>query len=154
MTLLSEATGRPVVSRASAERIGKLGSVLVDTPAGRLRAVCVVSGRQTRVVDWEAVVGFGPDAVMVESEDRLREPADDQERLAAAGKLDLAGRRVLDDMGNALGMVSDVELDPHTGQVTALLVQDGAAVPVARLRGVGSYAVVVTAEESPEPAPG
>jgi sporulation protein YlmC with PRC-barrel domain len=57
----------------------------------------------------------------------------------------LVGKRVLSTAGDELGMVDDVEFEPSSGAVT-LLVLDHGEVAGVRLRGVGSDAVVVTAE--------
>jgi sporulation protein YlmC with PRC-barrel domain len=47
--------------------------------------------------------------------------------------------------GDELGTVTDVEFDGGSGSVTRLRLDDHEVAGV-RLRGVGSYAVVVTAE--------
>ncbi|MFC7754785.1 PRC-barrel domain-containing protein [Tsukamurella soli] len=52
------------------------------------------------------------------------------------------GKRLLDTNGDELGRVDDVEFDPRSGDVTALVLADG-RVPGTRLVGIGSYAVVV-----------
>ena len=56
----------------------------------------------------------------------------------------MLGKRVLATSGDELGKVKDVEFDPATGDVLALLLDEGAS-PGERLIGVGSYAVVVQA---------
>jgi len=55
------------------------------------------------------------------------------------------GKRVLATTGDELGTVVDVEFDPHTGTVSALVLAAGEIAGV-RLIGVGSYAVIVQAE--------
>jgi len=84
-----EAHGRKVVSRATAEALGELSHMVVDSSRRHVSAVVVSKGKKHAfVVDWEHISGFGPDAVMVESEDTLRSPADDHEQEAVDGKLD------------------------------------------------------------------
>ena len=117
---LSEADGRPVVSRASAETLGALKHVVIDVPARRIVALHVAGGkRKARVVDWASITGFGPDGIVVEDDAAARPPADERESAVAAGRLDLDGRLVLSDAGDALGAVTDVVFDEGTGAVTA-----------------------------------
>jgi sporulation protein YlmC with PRC-barrel domain len=58
--------------------------------------------------------------------------------------LELVGMRVLSDLGNDLGTISDVVFDPVTGVIETLVVGDR-EVPAASLLGVGSFAAIVQA---------
>lgn len=141
--------GRKVVSRASAHELGTVAHLLVDAARGHVAAVVIGHGKKAVVVDWSALSGFGPDAVMVADEGALRPPADDRERAAADGKLDIVGIRALTEHGNALGTVDDVTFDPQTGALEALLVGER-EVPAVALLGVGSYAAVLEgAQDTP-----
>jgi uncharacterized protein YrrD len=142
------ATGRRVVSRASAEPLGSLTHLLVDAEHARVVALVVGKGRKAMLVDWAHVSGFGPDAVMIEEESALRPPQDDRERAAAAGKLELLGQRLLSDMGNDLGTITDVSFDPQTGAVETLTFGEREE-PAACLRGAGSFAAVVHLQSAP-----
>jgi sporulation protein YlmC with PRC-barrel domain len=143
-----EATGRKVVSRASAHDLGPVSHLLVDVGQRRVEAVIVGRGRHARLVDWAAVSGFGPDAVMVADDDSPRPPADDRERAAAEGRLELLGKRILTEHGNELGPVDDVTFDPVTGAVEALRLGDR-RIPAGAMLGSGSFAVVVDAAQEP-----
>jgi uncharacterized protein YrrD len=84
--------------------------------------VVVSEGKKhSSLVDWDHVSGFGPDAVMVDS-DTLRPPANDQEQAAVDGKLELVGKRALTETGNNQGSITDVEFDPDTGTIGSVLV--------------------------------
>jgi uncharacterized protein YrrD len=138
-----EAHGRKVVSRASAEALGELSHMVIDTSNRHISAVVVSKGkRRAFVVDWEHISGFGPDAVMVGSEDTLRPPADDHEHEAVDGKLELVGKRVLSEKGNEHGSITDVEFDPDSGDIGSVLVGEE-RIPATDLLGVGSYAAVL-----------
>jgi sporulation protein YlmC with PRC-barrel domain len=139
-----QATGRKVVSRASAEELGRVSQLILDAGERRVSALVVGSGRKARLVDWDDLSGFGPDAVMVADDAAVREPAGDWDRLAADGKLAVVGIRALSERGNELGRVDDVTFDPATGVVEALVVGDR-PVPATELLGSGSYAVVFDA---------
>jgi uncharacterized protein YrrD len=138
------ASGRRIVSRTSAEELGNLEHLVVDAKGLRVTALVVGKGRRALVVDWEHVSGFGPDAVMVADESALHPPRDDRERAAAGGKLELVGQRVLSDVGNDLGPITDVVFDPTSGVIEAFMIDDR-EVDAAALLGIGSFAVIVRA---------
>ena len=144
------ATGRKVISRASARDLGAVNHLLVDAEQRRIAAVIVGRGRHAQLVDWAQLSGFGPDAVMVSDEGALRPPLDDRERAAADGKLDLVGRRALTERGNELGTLEDVTFDPETGVVETLRIGDR-EIPAGSLLGSGRYAVVLEASQEPSP---
>jgi uncharacterized protein YrrD len=143
-----KAHGRKVVSRATAETLGDLRHMVVDPSRRHVAAVVVSKGKKhASLVDWEHVSGFGPDAVMVESEAALRPPADDQEQAAADGKLELVGKRALTETGNDKGPITDVEFDPDSGKIGSVLVGEE-RIPATDLLGVGSYAAVLSASHA------
>ena len=110
------ATGRKVLSRASAEELGKLTQLLVDVGDRRVAQLVVGKGRRARSVDWEHVTGFGPDAVMLDDAASL------VTRDATTAGADLLGQRALSELGNELGWVDDVIFDPTTGAILSLVV--------------------------------
>jgi uncharacterized protein YrrD len=141
----SEAKGRKVVSSSTASTVGKVSRFVVD-PA--TRAVVAVELRKTQdgdVLRWSDITAFGADAVTVTDADMI---GDGGERVKAlSGKSHrVLGKRVLTSTGDELGKVDDVDFDPASGALTAILVDKGPEVPAGRLLGVGSYAVVVRDE--------
>jgi uncharacterized protein YrrD len=135
--------GRKVVSRATAEALGELGHLVVDSARRQVTAVVVGKGkRHALLVDWEHVSGFGPDAVMIESQDALRPPRDDHEQAAVEGKLELVGKRALSERGNETGSITDVEFDPESGDIGAVVVGEE-RIPATDILGLGSYAAVL-----------
>ncbi len=133
----------PVYSKASADEIGRVVRYLVDAGSSRITAVHVGGRRsRARLADWSHIVGFGPDAVVVDSEDSLRPPGDDHEQRVVAGDLDLYGRRVLTDSGHQIGELTDVSFDESSGAVEQL--HTGRSVVAGDgLLAIGPYAVVV-----------
>jgi sporulation protein YlmC with PRC-barrel domain len=144
------ATGRKVISRASAGDLGIVSHFLVDVGQRRIAALVVGRGRKARLIDWAQVSGFGPDAVMVSDEGSLRAAAGDREQAAADGKLDMLGKRTLTETGNEVGTISDVTFDPATGAVEMLQIGDR-QIPADSMLGSGTYAVVVDASQEPAP---
>ena len=138
------ASGRRVVSRTSAEELGKLAHIVIDVKRRRVTSLVVREGRKAVLIAWDQVSGFGSDAVMIADETALHEPRDDREHAAADGKLELLGKRTLSDTGNDLGVVTDVVFDPDTGAIESILVDDREE-PAASLLGAGSFAVIVRA---------
>jgi sporulation protein YlmC with PRC-barrel domain len=134
--------GRKIVSRASAQELGAVNHLLVDDQQRQIASVVIGKGKKARFVDWAQLSGFGPDAVMVNDENSLREAADDRERDAAEGKLELVGKRALSELGNELGSVDDVTFDADSGALEDLLVGDR-RIPAGSLLGSGSYAAVL-----------
>ena len=147
MMRLSEADGRPVISRASAERVGDLRHVVVDVAARRITALHV-AGRRKRaeLVSWDAIVGFGPDGIVVDGDGAVRGPSGPHERAVVSGDLDLDGRLVLDDDGRAIGALEDVLFDEADGSLRGF-VTDGVTLDAARLRAIGPYCVIVGAAD-------
>jgi sporulation protein YlmC with PRC-barrel domain len=140
----SDIDGNPVLDTGSALTVGKVGALVVDPLARRVVALGVKKSKGPGdTLLWDGIKAIGPDAVTVDSEDRLAEaPKELADRLALDVRL--IGHRVLDDHGRELGPVRDVEFDPADGSVVTLMLKD-AFVDGSRLLGIGSYAVVVRA---------
>jgi sporulation protein YlmC with PRC-barrel domain len=136
------ATGRRVVSRTSAEEVGSLAHIVIDAERRQVAMLVIGKGRKARLVAWEKVSGFGPDAIMIADERALQEPRDDREQAAADGNLELVGKRVLSDTGNDLGKVTDVVFDPDTGAIESIAVDERES-PADSLLGAGTFAVVL-----------
>lgn len=146
MMRFTEARKRDVVTTSDAETIGRVDELVVDPGEQRISALRLdkVKG-DARFVSWQDLGSFGQDVVTVASTDVLRVAAGPREE--KVGKdFGVLGKRVLTDSGRELGEVVDVEFDPATGRVTTLLT-DREQVDGERLRGVGSYAVVVRREQ-------
>jgi uncharacterized protein YrrD len=132
--------GLPVIVRSSADRVGAVARHLVRD--GAVRAVQVAGGSGDRFVDVSDVCSWGDDAVVVAGSDAVRDAADEWEERVGSGDLEMLDKRVLDDGGDELGSVSDVSFDTESGRLESLRVERE-SVAADRLRGVGSYAVVV-----------
>jgi uncharacterized protein YrrD len=171
MTRFREAIGRRVIARDTAEEIGLVSRFLVDLDA-RVRAVAITSGEvgpmtvgpplmsgvagvarlpaPSALLDWTAIAGFGPDAVVAMSGAHLREPATDEEWKALTGGAQLLDRPLMTDAGDIVGTIADVEFDEGGGTVSGFVVDDR-TVPLTRLVAVGSFAVIVAARDADAP---
>ena len=142
MIRFSDISGNPVMDTSTATTVGKIAALVVDPVSQRVVAFRIKRSKGPGdVLLWDAVAGLGPDAITVDSAERLADPpADLKDR--SSKHLDLIGRDVLTENGHALGAVKDVEFDPATGAVTSLMLKDS-FVDGDRLLGIGRYAVVV-----------
>lgn len=138
--------GRTAVAVDTAEELGSIGHVRVDPGTGRITAMTVGRGRKAQIVPPDAVRGVAGDVVTVTSATALRDPADDDERALAGGHRDLLRRRVLTTAGYEVGTVADCEFDDD-GVLQVVRTTQGEH-PAAAFRGVGSYAVVVAADDA------
>jgi len=133
-----------VVATDTAEQLGSVDAVVVDPAQQRIVAL-QLGAKSARFLSWVDVRTVGEDAVMATAASATRDPQGPLEERVAAGVAVKLGQRVLDDGGDELGALDDVEFDGATGTVEHLTVAD-ANIPSDRLRGVGSYALVVARE--------
>lgn len=145
MTSLRESIGRPVISRSTAEDLGRVAHVVIDAATHAMPALVIGSGKKAQVVDWPALTGFGPDAVMVNDEAAIRSPTGPIEEATVAGRRELLGARALTEGGVALGQITDVDIDGATGQLLEVRIGDR-TVPADHLLGLGSYAAVLSVD--------
>ncbi|MCU1456871.1 MAG: uncharacterized protein JWL73_963 [Actinomycetia bacterium] len=145
MSSFRHAHAIPVMSKASAEKVGQIKHFVVDATTRKITSAQIDGNKKHGVmVSWDDIQAVGDDAVIVESDAVLRDAANETEERAARGELVMLDKRVLDDQGDELGLVQDVVFDPATGEIEAINV-GREIVEGDRLLGVGSYAVVVQA---------
>ncbi|HEX3394397.1 MAG TPA: PRC-barrel domain-containing protein [Acidimicrobiales bacterium] len=144
---LGDTIGTSVVARDTAETIGQVHGAVVDVASRQIVALQVGKGHKARLADWASITGVGPDAAVVDGEASLRSAHGEREERSVKGDIALLGGRVLTDHGDVLGALDDIEFDEQTGRIDTLVCAD-AFIPADRLLAVGSYAVVVAAEDS------
>ena len=145
MISYSRVRGQRVLARVDAQLLGSVRRLLLDP------ASVTVSGAQLEgvvgdatILPWQSVVAIGPDALMVESAEVLREPGQELQESIGAGLYDLEGKQVLSDLGDSLGRLEDLEFDEQSGRVSQLLVP-GHRLPLERFVAVGPDAVIIPA---------
>jgi sporulation protein YlmC with PRC-barrel domain len=146
--LYSDLKGRKLVDTTSADTVGKVDGFLLDPATRSVVALEFKKTDQGSTVAWGDLTGVGADAVTVAGTGVLVDP---EGRLADLATKDgqVLKKRVLSDAGEDLGPVHDIDLDPQSGALLELIVGDKKhrhSVAGSRLLGVGSYAVVVTAQ--------
>ena len=139
---LSELRGRRAVSRSSAETLGEVSDVLLArAPQGAwsVSALVLGKGRKSQAVGWAQIVGIGPDAVVVTDDDAASEQTDRSPM----------GRLALSELGNAAGVISDVEFDETNGTLISLATES-VLIEGDRLMADGPYALIIAAREGTE----
>ncbi len=140
----TECRKRPVVDTSSAVTLGKVDRLLLDPSTRAVAAVVVKRKGDVDTLPWAGVQAFGPDAVTVTGEDALVVAEGHLSELRGKDRAVL-GKRVLTDAGDEMGTVDDVEFDASSGSITTLLTTGG-EIAGTRLLGIGSWAVVVSAQ--------
>ncbi len=139
--LFSTVLGRQVVGSSAADTVGQVAGFVVDPATRRILAVEVKKADSGTVLPWSRISTVGEDAVIVSSAESITVPDDATAALEGKAHV-LVGKRVLTSAGNQIGTIDDVDFDPQSGAITALLLDTG-TVSGSRLVGVGSYAVIV-----------
>lgn len=140
----SEARGTKVVAMDTAATAGVLDSFVIDAARAQVVALRLRKTHlRARLLPWADVHGFGQDAITIAGAHRIVEPDADLDALTRRSAAVL-GKRVLSTAGADLGAATDVDIDPTTGAVTALILPDR-EIPGDHLLGAGPYAVVVSA---------
>jgi sporulation protein YlmC with PRC-barrel domain len=142
----SEAHHKQVVATSTATKAGRVEGFVVRPRPGWISALRLgkVDGHGS-LLGWSDLKAFGFDAVTIEGPDVIRAPADPEEERRASKALDLLGKPALDEYGNGLGKITDVDFDPATGEITAVIT-DREEIRGAALVGVGGYAAVFAGE--------
>ena len=142
--LFSHAKGHKVVASSTAATVGKVAGFVVDPVTRSVVAVQLKKAANGDFLRWADLVAFGADAVTVADDSAIGDGGPDVSALAGKAHRVL-GKRVLTSGGDELGKVDDVDFDPETGTISALVLGKGGSGEVAgdRLVGIGSYAVVV-----------
>jgi sporulation protein YlmC with PRC-barrel domain len=113
----------------------------------RLIRATELVGLPVVTIGWSDIHAVGTDAVVVDNEAALRASQNDAEQRVIDDDLTILGKIALDDLGDEIGLVADLEFDPDDGRVRQLTVLDH-PIEGSRIRGIGTYAVVVAADES------
>lgn len=138
---ITEARKRPVVDTSTAETVGHVDGFLIEAEAARIIGLRIDGGGAGSVLPWESLGAFGPDALTIASADAIRAPADAAEQRRSDPDLDPIGKPAIEESGNGLGTVTDIDFDPDTGALRAVMT-DVYELPADKLLGLGSYAMV------------
>lgn len=122
MLRVSDIVGKPIVSAAKGENIGKVADVLVNPGVTEVVGLVIAGGlfRSEHVLPFTDVQAFGKDAIVSRAtEGAIAAREWRQQDLATMRVSTLRHRRVMTAAGRQLGAVKDLQLDEQTGAVQA-----------------------------------
>lgn len=143
---VSEATLRRVFTTTTAAMVGVVDDLIVDPRGPAIAALRLCGTRHGDILHWADISRFGPDGIIVSSLSAVRD-AEGRTAELLAGDYRILGKKLLDEAGDDLGRVMDVDFDPQTGSVRQLVTTSGRFAGQ-RLFGCGSFAAVVLAGSS------
>lgn len=144
MIRMSQLKGQRVLARDGAQIVGNVRRLLLDPASDSIIALQLEGTSDAgSIVDWTDLAAVGPDALIVDSDEVRRAPLNVTEQEFVAGDLELAGRLVLTDAGDAVGELADLSFD-ETGKVVELDVP-GHTLPLTTVVALGPYSLIVAA---------
>ena len=138
---ITEARNRPVVDTSTAETVGRVSGFLIEAEAARITGLRIDGDGSGMILPWDSLGAFGPDAITIAGAEAVREPAGSTEQRRSDPDLDPIGKPAIEESGNGLGIVSDIDFDPNTGAMRAVIT-DMYELPADKLVGLGSYAMI------------
>ena len=141
--LFSHTTLRRVFTTTTAATVGVVDDLIVDPHGPSVAALRIDGARNGDTLHWPDIIRVGPDAITVATPGAVRD-AEGRTAELLAGEHRILGKCLLDEAGDDLGRVMDVEFDPRTGSIRELITTGG-RVDGDRLFGCGRYAAVVLA---------
>ena len=121
----SKLTGMSVISVDEGIKAGQVADLRIMSTAPQVRALTLRTGREHTVLPFEAIRKIGPDAIMVDSLDVIRAEDELESGEVMRHFTSLVGRETAGDDGSYLGDVRDLEIDPDSGRIDAILLHRG-----------------------------
>jgi uncharacterized protein YrrD len=160
MKTLRELKGMPILTLEEGVRLGEVRDLIVDPTSAHVLALVLdrrAPGGETQVVATANVRHVGAAAITVENRGSLvlLSQVPRFQELARLRR-PIEGRMVISENGERLGQVADLLVDETTFRADSLILRSlmkrGPAIPIARVRTIGTDAIVVRPEPPAEPA--
>lgn len=101
--------GKTVLSRSTANKLGPVCDLIVDPVKGELSGLAVqMTDGSLRLIDYREISSFGPDAVMINSDESAIPALDSPLRALPLAKTNLIGVKVVTESGKLLGQIANV----------------------------------------------
>ncbi|MBI2954704.1 MAG: PRC-barrel domain-containing protein [Chloroflexi bacterium] len=158
---LNELKGRPVVATDRAQKIGSVQDVILGSTYQNIEALLVKVDHNVPelVIPTNRIHAIGPDAVTVETAESLRTLDQERDYFGLPRGTAVQKSRVMSETGKIIGTISDIEIDPLSGQVLSFI-YDGSV--LAEVLGqhhrldpktvIGFRPGIVTVREVPPPS--
>ena len=159
-----ELAGLAVMTLTGGERLGRIHDTIFHSRTGHVTGFTVDPGgllARHKYLAVAAVQSIGADALTITAADVLLDnpPASDPAEISSKS---LDGRLVLNQMGTAVGKVSDVVVDTAALAITSILLGTGLldnvlhgrpAVPFSFIQAIGADSVIVSNDYDPKNPP-
>ncbi len=112
--------GKAVVARATANKIGQIHDLIVDPVTGELIGLSVhMADGSLRLVNHLEIYSFGPDAVMINSDESAVPVQDSPLKTSPLAKNNLIGAKVITEGGKVLGQIANIYI--HLAETSLFL---------------------------------
>jgi uncharacterized protein YrrD len=129
--------GRTVLSRATANKLGQVHDLIVEPAKGELAGIVLqVPDGSFRCIDYQDVYSFGPDAVMINSDESAVPAQDSPLKSLPLAKNNLIGVNVVTENGKLLGQLASINI--HLAE-TVLLIYEVRSSLLDKLMGHALY---------------
>src|SRR5688500_5908275 len=113
-------TGRVVLSRATGNKLGQTHDIIIAPAKGDIIGLSIrMPDDSLRLVDYLDVSSFGPDAVMVKSDDSAVPVQDSPIKHLPLAKNNLIGVKVVTEDGKLLGQIANIYM--HLAETLVLI---------------------------------
>ncbi len=114
-----------VVSLEEGTKLGRVEQPMFDLAARQLGALQVKGGDGTFILPFAQIQSIGTDAITVTSSQVTQTPSSGGQTDALLDLQALKKLKIVDQAGTFLGTLSDVDVDPLSGQITRLTAHKG-----------------------------
>ncbi|HYY55949.1 MAG TPA: PRC-barrel domain-containing protein [Pyrinomonadaceae bacterium] len=129
--------GRIVLSRATANKLGPIRDLVVEPSKGELAGLLVqMPDESLRLIDYREIYSFGPDAVMINSDESAIPAPDSPLKGLPLARGNLVGVKVITEGGKLLGNIANLYI--HLAE-TSLLVYEVRSSLLDKLLGHALY---------------
>ena len=129
--------GRIVLSRATANKLGPIRDLVVEPSKGELAGLLVqMPDESLRLIDYSEIYSFGPDAVMINSDEAAIPAPDSPLKGLPLARGNLLGVKVITEGGKLLGNIANLYI--HLAE-TSLLVYEVRSSLLDKLLGHALY---------------
>ena len=111
--------GKSILSRSTANKLGQIYDLIVDPVKGELGGLAVqMPDTSLRLIDYGEIFSFGPDAVMISSDDAAVPVQESSLKTLPLAKTNLMGARVITESGKLLGQIATIYI--HLAETSPL----------------------------------
>jgi uncharacterized protein YrrD len=102
-------TGRPVLARTSANKLGQVHDLIINPSTGELAGLTLLlPDGSLRLVDYREIYSFGQDAVMINSDESALPVQDSPLKVLPLAKNNFIRANVVSESGKWLGQIANV----------------------------------------------